>query len=115
MLGRKVFSVFAAFILFIAVASGISAVNAAASDKGKISSDKAHVESPLNLAILVQDDLVSRVGNELDVTRSFRNTAARIAPKVKSGVRPQASKIRRVKKRTWQRLSPALAAKPISP
>ena len=71
MLGRKVFSVFAAFILFIAVASGISAVNAAASDKGKISSDKAHVESPLNLAILVQDDLVSRVGNELDVTRSF--------------------------------------------
>lgn len=71
MWGRKVFSVFAAFILFVAVASGISAVKAAASDKDKSGSDKARVESPLNLAILVQDDLVSRVGNELDVTRSF--------------------------------------------
>jgi hypothetical protein len=69
MLGRKVFSVFAAFALFIAVSLSVSAMSAAvASDKG---AEKSRVESPLNLAILVQDDLVSRVGNELDVTRDF--------------------------------------------
>jgi hypothetical protein len=70
MLGRKVFSVFAAFILLIAVSLGVSAMNAAsvAPDKG---GEKARVEAPLNLAILVQDDLVSRVGSELEVTRDF--------------------------------------------
>lgn len=31
----------------------------------------AQVVTPLNLAILIQDDLVSQVGNELDVTREF--------------------------------------------
>ena len=31
----------------------------------------ARVEIPLNLAILIQDDLVSHVGNELRVTRDF--------------------------------------------
>jgi hypothetical protein len=44
------------------------AVNSAALDKGK---EKARVEVPLNLAILVQDDLVSRVGSELKRTREF--------------------------------------------
>jgi hypothetical protein len=69
MLGRKVFSVFAAFILLFAVAMGVSAKSAAvATDKG---AEKVRVEAPLNLAILVQDDLVSRVGSELDVTRDF--------------------------------------------
>src|SRR3979411_1031794 len=29
------------------------------------------VQTPLNIAILVQDDLISRVGNELGVTRDF--------------------------------------------
>lgn len=32
---------------------------------------KSQVVEPLNLAILIQDDLVSEVGNELDVTRDF--------------------------------------------
>jgi hypothetical protein len=69
MLGRKVFSVFAAFVLLIAVSLSVPAMSAGvASDKG---SEKSRVESPLNLAILVQDDLVSRVGSELDVTRDF--------------------------------------------
>ncbi len=31
----------------------------------------SRVRVPLNLAILIQDDLMSRVGNELDVTREF--------------------------------------------
>jgi len=29
------------------------------------------VRNPLNIAILIQDDLTSRVGNELGVTRDF--------------------------------------------
>jgi hypothetical protein len=69
MLGRKAFSVFAAFILLIAASLGVSAMSAAgAVDKGD---EKTRVEAPLNLAILVQDDLVSRVGSELDATRDF--------------------------------------------
>jgi hypothetical protein len=69
MLGRKVFSVFTAFLLLIAVSLSVVVANAAAvSDKG---AEKARVEAPLNLAILVQDDLVSRVGSELEATRDF--------------------------------------------
>src|ERR1043166_6409411 len=34
-------------------------------------SDAARVREPLNIAILIQDDLISRVGNELGVTRDF--------------------------------------------
>ena len=65
MFGRKVFSVFAACVLVVAA---VMAVSAGAMDKG---AEKARVEAPLNLAILVQDDLVSRVGSELDATREF--------------------------------------------
>src|SRR5918992_6069910 len=68
MLGRKIYSVFAAFILSIAASLGVMAMNAAAPDKG---AEKMRVETPLNLAILVQDDLDSRVGSELKVTREF--------------------------------------------
>jgi hypothetical protein len=73
MLGRKAVSVFAAFILLIAASVGVMAGNAATpSDKdSKRGSEKVRVETPLNLAILVQDDLVARVGNELDITREF--------------------------------------------
>lgn len=72
MLGRKIFSVFAGLVLFITASFAMSA---AASDKNaKESSEKTRVEAPLNLAILIQDDLVSRVGNELDVTRNFIGT-----------------------------------------
>jgi hypothetical protein len=42
------------------------AANAATSD-----SEKSHVRTPLNIAVLIQDDLISRVGNELGVTRDF--------------------------------------------
>src|SRR4030095_11043955 len=36
-------------------------------------SDKKNVPilTPLNIAILIQDDLISQVGNELDITRDF--------------------------------------------
>jgi len=76
MLGRKAFSVFAAFILLIGASMGVLATNAATPlDKdSKRGSEKVRVETPLNLAILVQDDLVARVGNELAVTRDFIRT-----------------------------------------
>jgi hypothetical protein len=68
MLGRKVVSFFAAFILFLAASLSAQAVSATASVGG---AEKLQVEAPLNLAILVQDDLDSRVGNELKATREF--------------------------------------------
>lgn len=72
MLGRKIFSVFAGLLLLVAASIALSA---AALDKpAKDSSEKTRVDAPVNLAILIQDDLVSRVGNELDVTRSFIRT-----------------------------------------
>lgn len=33
--------------------------------------EKSRVRTPLNIAVLIQDDLTSRVGNELGVTRDF--------------------------------------------
>ncbi|HEX7955496.1 MAG TPA: hypothetical protein VF508_01045 [Pyrinomonadaceae bacterium] len=39
--------------------------------KGTRSSDAERVRQPLNLAVLIQDDLVSRVGNELRETAGF--------------------------------------------
>jgi hypothetical protein len=69
MFGRKVFSVFAALMLVIAASLSVMAVSVTApADEG---ATKARVEAPLNLAILVQDDLVARVGNELKATREF--------------------------------------------
>jgi hypothetical protein len=40
-------------------------------DKATKNSRNATVTEPLNLAVLVQDDLISQVGNELGVTRDF--------------------------------------------
>lgn len=67
MFGRKVLTVFAALILTFAASLGALA----ADEKGSKNSDKTRVEAPLNLAILVQDDLVARVGSELNATRDF--------------------------------------------
>jgi hypothetical protein len=63
----------ASFVLAIAVAAVglmIGSTPAGASDK---TSKKSSVtlSEPLNLAVLVQDDLVSQVGNEMGVTRDF--------------------------------------------
>ena len=67
MFGRKVLTVFAALILTFAV----SLCALAATEKDSKNAVKTRVEAPLNLAILVQDDLVARVGSELDATRDF--------------------------------------------
>jgi len=69
---RKIFSAFAALVL---MAAAVPAFAGGGADKkpepvrgGSISG------APLNLAILVQDDLVSRVGNEIEATRGFIRT-----------------------------------------
>src|SRR5204863_8629262 len=48
-----------------------TAVFATAADKKNATRKNAPVSEPLNLAILVQDDLISQVGNKLGVTRDF--------------------------------------------
>ncbi|HEV7475632.1 MAG TPA: hypothetical protein VGN90_16375 [Pyrinomonadaceae bacterium] len=60
---RRLVSFVAALIL--AVSAGSAAF---ASDKTQ---KNQPISEPLNLAILVQDDLISQVGNELGVTRDF--------------------------------------------
>ncbi|HEX7318374.1 MAG TPA: hypothetical protein VF297_30995 [Pyrinomonadaceae bacterium] len=65
---KKLSSLFAAVLLAVTV-FGASAVPASA--QSKKSSASARVSQPVNIAVLIQDDLVSRVGNELRVTADF--------------------------------------------
>jgi len=73
MLGvRKIFSIFAVLILSATASlSALATTAPLANGKDNNASGSARVQVPLNLAILVQDNLVSRVGNELNVTRDF--------------------------------------------
>ena len=59
-----------AVALFLAFAASVVAPAADSNDQGK-KNQNARVHEPLNLAILIQDDLNSQVGNELGVTRDF--------------------------------------------
>ena len=69
---RKIFSIFAVLILTATASwSALATTTPVADRKGNNVSESARVQVPLNLAILVQDNLVSRVGNELNVTRDF--------------------------------------------
>jgi hypothetical protein len=70
---RKIFSLFGALILVAALSMSALATSAAGpSDHNHAKgSDSISVKAPLNLAVLVQDDLDSRVGNEMSVTRDF--------------------------------------------
>lgn len=69
---RKIGSIFAAFLLVIATFISVPASKGFAADKGdKKASGRARIEAPLNLAVLIQDDLEARVGNELNITRDF--------------------------------------------
>lgn len=67
MLYKKLVTFFIVFV--VALAASVTAF-AKTTDSDK---DKAQrkVLTPINLAILIQDDLVSQVGNELDETRDF--------------------------------------------
>lgn len=56
--------------LAVALVIAIS-IFAVASAETKTNSESLQTIDPLNLAILIQDDLVPQVGNELEVTREF--------------------------------------------
>ena len=60
---RKVFALSVAFLI---VLSSIGVATAKTNEQRSLQSIE-----PLNIAILIQDDLVSQVGNELGVTRDF--------------------------------------------
>src|SRR5256714_1967473 len=57
--------------LFLALGATIATPAADSTDKRNNSQENARVLEPLNLAILIQDDLSSQVSNELGVTRDF--------------------------------------------
>jgi hypothetical protein len=59
---------FTSFLTAFAIVTLVAMAGVAA---GRDSRKQSQVEIPLNLAILIQDDLVSHVGNELDITRDF--------------------------------------------
>jgi hypothetical protein len=66
---RKVYSILIASVL---VTMSLGAFSAASAANGKTNEAEAlRVRNPLNIAILIQDDLTSKVGNELGVTRDF--------------------------------------------
>ena len=64
---KKISTYFAAILLAVAAFGPAAAPASAQAKKGS----EARVRTPLNLAVLIQDDLVSRVGNELRVTADF--------------------------------------------
>lgn len=71
---KRFYSTLAALVLAVA-AFGVTAAPAAAqSKKASRAEGSARVSTPLNLAVLIQDDLVSRVGNELRETGEFIRT-----------------------------------------
>jgi hypothetical protein len=69
---RKIYSILTALIL-VAAASLSAGASGSTLSHGvdKKGAEEPRVETPLNLAVLVQDNLVSRVGNEMKVTRDF--------------------------------------------
>ena len=69
---KRINTAFIAFVLTVAAAFGVAVVPASAqSSKAGGAASEQRVRTSLNLAVLVQDDLESRVGNELKVTREF--------------------------------------------
>lgn len=68
---RRIGSAVAACVLVVAAFAALPVNGFAAREGDKKASGKAVVGAPLNLAVLIQDDLVPKVGNELNVTRDF--------------------------------------------
>ena len=71
---KRFYSTLAAFVLAVAAFGAAAAPAAAQSRKASHAETSARVSTPLNLAVLIQDDLVSRVGNELRETGEFIRT-----------------------------------------
>jgi hypothetical protein len=70
MLYRRFFS----FLMMVIVTVAVASITFAAAPKDKDAKEQRRVLTPINLAILIQDDLVPQVGNELDETRDFIRT-----------------------------------------
>jgi len=69
---RRFISSLAALVLALTAVAAASAHGSTyATDRRNNSKNTVQVSEPLNLAVLVQDDLVSQVGNELGVTADF--------------------------------------------
>jgi len=69
---RRFISSVTALVLTLTAMTATFAVSSTnATDKGKNIQKTEQVSEPLNLAVLVQDDLISQVGNELGVTGDF--------------------------------------------
>src|SRR5712671_2983402 len=64
---RKVSAFLIASVMVLMSVGASSLANAAKKNE----TEALRVREPLNIAILIQDDLISRVGNELGVTRDF--------------------------------------------
>jgi hypothetical protein len=65
---RKILSLLSFLVVALPVTAPAAGPNI---DDDRRAADKFKVVTPVNLAILIQDDLVSHVSNELDVTRDF--------------------------------------------
>ncbi|HYY42913.1 MAG TPA: hypothetical protein VE775_09295, partial [Pyrinomonadaceae bacterium] len=68
---QKIFLSFAALVLALAASAGVTSAQTAGHADRDARRAASIVRAPLNLAVLVQDDLVSHVGNELGVTGEF--------------------------------------------
>jgi hypothetical protein len=68
---RKLYSVFSALVLAAIAFGGLVVPASAQAKKGSKAEASARVRTPLDLAVLIQDDLVPRVGNELRETNEF--------------------------------------------
>jgi hypothetical protein len=69
---KNIYTKFAAILLTCAVAFGAAVAPAAAQTRASKGAEaSARVRTPLNLAVLIQDDLVSRVGSEIKTTAEF--------------------------------------------
>jgi hypothetical protein len=66
---RKVSAFMLASIIIVMSLGAFSLANAKTAKTNE--TEALRVQTPLNIAILIQDDLTSRVGNELGVTREF--------------------------------------------
>jgi hypothetical protein len=60
-----------AAVMLLAFSASVATFAADSNDKGNDNQQNARVLEPLNLAILIQDDLTSQVSNELAITRDF--------------------------------------------
>jgi len=70
MFRRKISAFLMASIMTVMTVGAFSLSSTRASAKTN-ETESLRVSTPLNLAVLIQDDLVARVGNELGVTRAF--------------------------------------------